>query len=87
MTGTTGWRRVTVSEFTHGYRKLTNLSDSDVPVIFISAHYDAMNCRRATDAGAAAFFQKPFRASEFLTAIETAFKNRSDEPGDRRRSR
>ena len=64
-----------------------HLSDSDVPVIFISAHYDARNCGRATDAGAAAFFQKPFRASDLLTAVETAVKNRPGEPGDRGRSR
>ena len=64
-----------------------NLSDADVPVIFISAHHDAMNCKRATDAGASAFFQKPFRATDLLTAIETAVKNRHGELGDRGRSR
>lgn len=60
-----------------------NLSDSDVPVIFISAHFDATDRKRAIDAGASAFFQKPFQANDLLAAIETAVTIRPYAPGDR----
>ena len=52
-----------------------NLANSDVPLIFITAHDDAMNRKLAIDAGASAFFQKPFSAHDLLTAVQTALKN------------
>ena len=57
-------------------RKL-NDSDSGVPIIFVSAHND-INRQLAMDAGASDFFQKPFSASAFLTAVQTALR---EQPG------
>jgi DNA-binding response OmpR family regulator len=46
-----------------------------LPVIFISAHYDEETRRRASDGGAVAFLYKPFNAAELLGAIQTALNN------------
>ena len=43
-----------------------------VPIIFISAHADDRVRRLALQAGAFQFFDKPFRSSELLEAIEAA---------------
>ena len=44
----------------------------DLPVIFISAHYDDETRRRALDEGATKFLYKPFDAGELLGAIQAA---------------
>ena len=46
-----------------------------LPVIFISAHFDDDTRQRALDAGAIAFLYKPFDATELLGTIETALNN------------
>ncbi len=46
-----------------------------LPVIFISAHFDDDTRQRALDAGAVAFLYKPFDAAELLGTIETALNN------------
>jgi DNA-binding response OmpR family regulator len=46
-----------------------------LPVIFISAHYDDETRQRALDAGAVAFLYKPFDAAELLGTIETVLNN------------
>jgi two-component system, LuxR family, response regulator FixJ len=55
-------------------RKL-NDSNSRVPIIFVTAHNDKANCQLAMDAGASDFFQKPFSASDLITAVQTALDN------------
>jgi FixJ family two-component response regulator len=42
----------------------------ELPVIFVSAHYDAETRSRAMGQGAAAFLYKPFDAADLLGAIE-----------------
>jgi FixJ family two-component response regulator len=42
----------------------------ELPVIFVSAHYDAEIRSRAMGQGAAAFLYKPFDAADLLEAIE-----------------
>ena len=51
-----------------------NDSDSGVPIIFVTAHNDKANRQLAMDAGAYDFFQKPFSASDLLTAVQTALR-------------
>ena len=51
-----------------------NVLQARVPIIFITAHLDITNRRVALDGGASDFLQKPFAASEFLGAIETALQ-------------
>lgn len=50
----------------------------NLPVIFISAHYDDETRQRALDGGAVAFLYKPFDAAELLGAIQTALDNSRD---------
>jgi FixJ family two-component response regulator len=52
-----------------------NISESRVPIIFVTAHDDRTNRQLALDAGASDFLQKPVPANHFLGAIETALKN------------
>ena len=52
------------------------LERPQLPVIFISAHYDDEARQRALDAGAVAFLYKPFDAAELLGTIETALNAR-----------
>lgn len=52
-----------------------NLSNSGVPVIFVTAHDTKKNRALAIEGGASEFFQKPFSANVFLTAVDTAVKN------------
>jgi FixJ family two-component response regulator len=51
------------------------LERPELPVIFISAHYDDETRQRAFDGGALAFLYKPFNAAELLGAIETALNH------------
>lgn len=44
----------------------------EVPIIFISAHADEQVRARALEAGAVAFFEKPFNSVALLEAISTA---------------
>jgi FixJ family two-component response regulator len=50
-------------------------SNSDVPIIFITAHEDEDQRRQALEAGAVAFLYKPFYDEALLNAISTALKN------------
>ena len=52
------------------------VSNSDVPIIFITAHEDADQRRQALEAGAVAFLYKPFYDDALLNAIDTALKVR-----------
>ena len=52
-----------------------NGAKSSVPIIFFSAHDDNASRKRAIDAGAADFFQKPFDATVFVAAIEAALES------------
>jgi len=47
----------------------------NLPVIFISAHYDDETRQRALNGGAVAFLYKPFDAAELLGAIQAAVSN------------
>jgi FixJ family two-component response regulator len=51
------------------------LERPQLPVIFISAHYDDETRQRALDGGAVAFLYKPFDAAELLGAIEAALNH------------
>ena len=51
------------------------VSNSDVPIIFITAHEDADQRRQALEAGAVAFLYKPFYDDALLNAIDTALKD------------
>jgi len=44
----------------------------EVPIIFISAHADEQVRARALEAGAVAFFEKPFNSVALLEAISMA---------------
>jgi FixJ family two-component response regulator len=47
-----------------------NQGQSRVPIIFVTAHDDAANRRRAIEAGAVDFFRKPFNAIAFLASVQ-----------------
>jgi FixJ family two-component response regulator len=49
--------------------------NSDVPIIFITAHEDEDQRRQALEAGAVAFLYKPFYEEALLNAIDTALKD------------
>jgi FixJ family two-component response regulator len=51
------------------------LERPQLPVIFISAHYDEETRESALDGGAVAFLYKPFDAAELLGTIETALNS------------
>jgi FixJ family two-component response regulator len=51
------------------------VSNSDVPIIFITAHEDEDQRRQALEAGAVAFLYKPFCDDALLNAIDTALKD------------
>ena len=51
------------------------VSNSDVPIIFITAHEDEEQRRQALEAGAVAFLYKPFQDDGLLNAIDTALKD------------
>jgi len=52
-----------------------------VPIIFISAHADAEVSARALQAGAIAFFQKPFSSAALLEAIDRAQASPGEDAG------
>ena len=56
-------------------QRRVRLERPQLPVIFISAHYDDETRRRGLDRGAVAFLYKPFDAAELLGTIETALNN------------
>ena len=56
-------------------QRRVNLSDSSVPVIFVTAHDDNANRKLAIDAGASEVFHKPFSANAFLAALDTVLTN------------
>ena len=56
-------------------------SNWKVPIIFISAHADAEVRARALQAGAIAFFHKPFNSAALLEAIDGAQASRGRTPG------
>ncbi len=47
-------------------------SDSDMPIIFITAHEDIQARTKALEAGAVAFLQKPFEDQILIDAINRA---------------
>ena len=51
------------------------VSNSDVPIIFITAHEDEDQRRQALEAGAVAFLYKPLFEEALLDAIDTALKD------------
>jgi len=53
-------------------QRLLNAAESNVPIIFISAHDDGEARVRALHAGAIAFLQKPFSEDALLRAISKA---------------
>lgn len=46
--------------------------NSQIPIVFITAHYNDEERRRAMEAGAVAFLSKPFTEQELLNAIGTS---------------
>jgi FixJ family two-component response regulator len=53
-------------------QRRVRLERPELPVIFISAHYDDETRQRALDEGAAGFLYKPFDAADLLGAIQPA---------------
>jgi FixJ family two-component response regulator len=51
------------------------VSNSDLPIIFITAHEDEDQRRQALEAGAVAFLYKPLYGEALLNAIDTALKD------------
>jgi len=51
------------------------VSNSDLPIIFITAHEDEDQRRQALEAGAVAFLYKPLFEEALLDAIDTALKD------------
>jgi DNA-binding response OmpR family regulator len=49
-------------------------TNSDIPIIFITAHEDEDRRVQALEAGAVAFLYKPFYEEELLNAIDAALK-------------
>ena len=53
-------------------------SHSEIPIIFITAHEDDEVRARALNAGAVAYFLKPFNDEDLLNAIDAALKFKVD---------
>ena len=53
-------------------QRRVRLQRPELPVIFISAHYDEETRRRALEQGAAGFLYKPFDAADLLGTIQPA---------------
>jgi FixJ family two-component response regulator len=51
------------------------VSNSDLPIIFITAHEDEDQRKQALEAGAVAFLYKPLFEEALLDAIDTALKD------------
>lgn len=49
--------------------------NSDLPIIFITAHESGDRRRHAIEAGAVAFLNKPFDEADLLNAIDIALKD------------
>jgi FixJ family two-component response regulator len=43
-----------------------------IPIVFVTAHDEGMNRRRAIEAGALDFLSKPFDAARLVSAVHTA---------------
>jgi CheY-like chemotaxis protein len=54
-----------------------NASQSDIPIIFVTAHDDATSRRSAIAAGAIDFLSKPFQASTLVATVRTALTSRA----------
>ena len=55
-----------------------NAEGCPVPVIFVTAHDDNNNRRKAIEAGALAVFRKPFDAHELVAAIQAVLDGREE---------
>jgi FixJ family two-component response regulator len=51
------------------------VTNSQIPIIFITAHEDDAQRAQALEAGAVAFLHKPFYEEELLRAIDAALKD------------
>lgn len=51
---------------------ILNASGSDVKVVFVTAHDNDANRKRALDAGAVGFLCKPFEARDLIAALQRA---------------
>jgi len=51
------------------------VANSQIPIIFITAHEDDAQRAQALEAGAVAFLHKPFYEEELLRAIDAALKD------------
>jgi FixJ family two-component response regulator len=49
--------------------------NSDVPIVFMTAHETGRQRRQALEAGAVAFLNKPFEEEDLLNAINTALRD------------
>jgi len=58
-------------------QRRVRLQRPELPVIFISAHYDEETRRRALEQGAAGFLYKPFDAADLLGTIKPALNKPS----------
>ena|SRR5215467_9188446 len=56
------------------------LSNRRLPIIFISAHDDAEAKKRALEAGALAFLQKPFQEETLMDAVHSALTSLEGSP-------
>ena len=56
-------------------QRAVKTSNSAVPIVFITAHDNPRNRRRALEAGAADFLSKPFAAPTLLDAVESAVQS------------
>lgn len=55
-------------------QRRVNLSGAGVPIIFVTAHDNQRNRELAMEGGASELFQKPFSASAFLAAVQSALE-------------
>jgi FixJ family two-component response regulator len=60
-------------------QRRVRLERPELPVIFISAHYDDETRQRALDGGAIKFLYKPFDAAELLGTVQTVLSNSPEE--------
>jgi FixJ family two-component response regulator len=59
-------------------QRRVRLERPELPVIFISAHYDEGTQKQALTDGAVIFLHKPFDAAELLGAIQAAVSNSAE---------
>jgi len=57
-------------------QELLNTEASRIPIIFVTAHDDQANRRKAIDSGATDFFRKPFSGDVLLGTIQIAMSGR-----------